>query len=223
VTVGASAGASAGAAAGAQPATRTVLARLRAAAQTAIDAAGGLAALADPDDEADDIQVPGQTGAAVSQIRTALELLTPLADRAGVDLDRFLGELALGAEVDVWDPRADRISLLTLHAAKGLEFPVVFVVGCEDGLLPLRWAGAGRAGGTGSGGEAEDLSEERRLFFVGLTRARHHLLLTLAQRRAWRGETRDTTPSRYLADIDDALLERGNRPAKRRTVQLRLL
>jgi uncharacterized protein (TIGR00375 family) len=195
---------------------RSVLARLRAAGQAAIDAAGGLPALAEGDlEDADDLGVPTERGAAVGQIRTALELLAPLAERAGADLDRFLGELALGAEVDVWDPRADRISLLTLHAAKGLEFPVVFVVGCEDGLLPLRWSGAGR--------DAEDLSEERRLFFVGLTRAQRYLLLTLAQRRAWRGETRDTTPSRYLADIDDELLERGNRPAKRRNVQLRLL
>ncbi|MEN3361434.1 MAG: hypothetical protein V7637_5416, partial [Mycobacteriales bacterium] len=199
-------------------APRSVLARVRAAGQTAIDAAGGLPALAGAED-ADDVGVPTGTGAAVSQIRTALELLAPLAERAGTDLDRFLGELALGAEVDVWDPRADRVSLLTLHAAKGLEFPVVFVVGCEDGLLPLRWpsSAAGAAAGV------EDLSEERRLFFVGLTRARGHLLLTRAARRAWRGETRDTVPSRYLADIDDALLERGNRPAKRRNVQLRLL
>ena len=63
----------------------------------------------------------------------------PLAARCGDDLDRFLAELALGDEVDTWDPRADRVSLLTLHAAKGLEFPVVFLTGCEDGLLPLRF------------------------------------------------------------------------------------
>jgi superfamily I DNA/RNA helicase len=155
----------------------------------------------------------------VGQIRTALELLTPLAERAGADLDRFLAELALGAEVDVWDPRADRVSLLTLHAAKGLELPVVFVVGCEDGLLPLHWPGAG--------GDAEEataeLAEERRLFFVGLTRARTHLLLTLARQRTWRGAHTEPAPSRFLADIDDALLERGTRAARRREVQLRLL
>ena len=71
--------------------------------------------------------------------REARELLKPLADTCGEDLERFLSELALGTQVDTWDPRADRISLLTLHAAKGLEFPVVFIVGCEDGLLPLTW------------------------------------------------------------------------------------
>src|SRR5262249_58322718 len=59
-------------------------------------------------------------------VRAAADVLAPLTARCGTDLDRFLDELALGAEVDTWDPRADRISLLTLHAAKGLEFPVVF-------------------------------------------------------------------------------------------------
>src|SRR5262249_1283284 len=80
-------------------------------------------------------------------------------------------------EVDTWDPRADRISLLTLHAAKGLEFPVVFIVGCEDGLLPLRpWHGA-----------EVDYAEERRLLFVGMTRATTRLVLLTAAERSIRG------------------------------------
>ena len=103
---------------------------------------------------------------------TAVELLAPLAERCGSDLGRFMDELALGAEVDTWDPRADRISLLTLHASKGLEFPVVFLVGCDDGLLPRRTAGG------------IDFAEERRLLFVGMTRARSYLFLTGAGRRA---------------------------------------
>src|SRR5439155_15223212 len=98
-----------------------------------------------------------------ADVHAAVDLLTPLAVRCGDDLDRFLGELSTGAEVDAWDPRADRVALLTLHAAKGLEFPVVFLVGCEDGLLPLRFPGAG--------GSDDEVAEERRLFFVGLTRA----------------------------------------------------
>ena len=81
----------------------------------------------------------------IAAIRAAADVLAPLAARCGADLDRFLDELALGAEVDTWDPRADRISLLTLHAAKGLEFPVVFIVGCDDGLLPLRPGAAPRS------------------------------------------------------------------------------
>ena len=116
----------------------------------------------------------------VAQLRAAVELLSPLAERAGEDADRFLAELATGAEVDVWDPRADRVTLLTLHAAKGLEFPVVFLVGCEDGLLPLRFGPAGRRGGRP---DDADVAEERRLFFVGMTRARTHLLLSHARRR----------------------------------------
>jgi uncharacterized protein (TIGR00375 family) len=148
----------------------------------------------------------------------AVELLVPLAERCGDDLERFLAELALGAEVDTLDPRADRISLLTLHAAKGLEFPVVFVVGCEDGLLPLRWGGA----------RAEDEGEERRLFFVGMTRARSHLFLSHAARRTRHGVVREATPSPYLAAIDELLLQRGGMAAGRRPAapqgdQLRLL
>ncbi|WP_367132551.1 UvrD-helicase domain-containing protein [Saccharothrix sp. HUAS TT1] len=100
---------------------------------------------------------------------TAYELLKPLAAECGSDFERFHTALALGVEVDTWDPRADRISLLTLHASKGLEFPVVFVVGCEDGLLPMRWPGDD---------DPEAVDEERRLLFVGMTRAQRHLYLS---------------------------------------------
>jgi DNA helicase II / ATP-dependent DNA helicase PcrA len=139
--------------------------------------------------------------------REAVELLAPLAERCGDDLGRFLAELALGEEVDTWDPRADRVSLLTLHAAKGLEFPVVFLAGCEDGLLPLRWGGR-----LDPGQEAE----ERRLLFVGMTRARSHLFLSHARRRAWRGSVRDAAPSPFLTDIEQALLDHVRAAARRR-------
>ena len=140
----------------------------------------------------------------------ALELLAPLAGRCGDDLDRFLAELALGDEVDTWDPRADRVSLLTLHAAKGLEFPVVFLVGCEDGLLPLRF---------GPRPSPEEVAEERRLFFVGMTRARSHLFLSHARRRAWRGSVREAEPSPFLADLEAALLDHAHAPARPRRPQ----
>ena len=130
--------------------------------------------------------------------REACELLIPVASAYGEDLERFLFDLALGTEIDTWDPRADRISLLTLHAAKGLEFPVVFIVGCEKGLLPLTW---------GAGTPAE-LDEERRLFYVGVTRAKTRLYLTRARKRLWRGKVRELPPSPYLADIEERLLER---------------
>jgi DNA helicase II / ATP-dependent DNA helicase PcrA len=136
----------------------------------------------------------------------ALELLAPLAERCGDDLDRFVAELALGDEVDTWDPRADRVSLLTLHAAKGLEFPVVFLVGCEDGLLPLRF---------GPEPSPTENAEERRLFFVGMTRARSHLFLSHARRRAWRGSVREAEPSPFLADLQAALVDHAQAPARR--------
>ena len=131
--------------------------------------------------------------------REACELLKPLADACGDDLERFLAELALATQVDTWDPRADRISLLTLHAAKGLEFPVVFIVGCEDGLLPMTWGKA----------EPDSLAEERRLFYVGVTRAMTRLYLCRARKRLWRGRVREMPPSPYLADIEERLLEQS--------------
>lgn len=122
--------------------------------------------------------------------------LRSLAERHGNDLGGFLSELALGTDVDLWDARADRISLLTLHAAKGLEFPVVFIVGCEDGLLPLHFGSI----------DPETLAEERRLLFVGMTRAQQRLILTHARKRLWKGRLRVSSPSPFLADIQRELL-----------------
>jgi hypothetical protein len=131
------------------------------------------------------------TPEAVLAIRSAAEALMPLADRCADDLARFLAELAMGAEVDTWDPRADRITMLTLHASKGLEFPVVFIVGCDDGLLPLRpWPGA-----------EIDYAEERRLLFVGMTRATTRLLLSGVSAKP---------PSPFLSSVDRALLDTGD-------------
>ena len=142
-----------------------------------------------------------------AQMLEACELLRPVAVACGDDLERFLSDLALGTEADTWDPRADRISLLTLHAAKGLEFPVVFIAGCENGVLPLTWGKADRS----------VLAEERRLFYVGVTRARTRLYLCRARKRLWRGRVRELPPSPYLADIEERLLERrrSRTPGKR--------
>ena len=133
-----------------------------------------------------------------SVLLEARELLRPLAGVCGDDLERFLSALSLDTEIDTWDPRADRISLLTLHAAKGLEFPVVFITGCENGLLPLTWGKIDPAA----------LDEERRLFYVGVTRARTKLFLCRAKKRLWRGKVRELPPSPYLADVEERLLER---------------
>lgn len=136
-----------------------------------------------------------------ADVHTAVDLLRPLAERCGDDVERFRQDLALDAEVDSWDPRADMVSLLTLHASKGLEFPVVFIVGCQEGLLPLPWT--------------EDVAEERRLLFVGITRARLHLYLSFSGK-----------PSPFLADLrPETYLRLGDGlPRQReRARQLRLL
>ena len=150
----------------------------------------------------------GAEGPDAVQRREARELLRPLADTCGDNLERFLSALTLGTEIDTWDPRADRISLLTLHAAKGLEFPVVYITGCEKGLLPLTW---GRP-------DPATVDEERRLFYVGVTRAMTKLYLCRAKKRLWRGRVRELPPSPYLADVEERLLERrrARSPAKQR-------
>lgn len=165
-----------------------------------------------------DASDPGLTAV---DVHTAVDLLTPLAIRCGDDLDTFLAEIATGADVDALDPRAHAVTLLTLHAAKGMEFPVVFIVGCEDGILPLRQPGA-----LAEHIEAHDaIAEERRLFFVGLTRAQDRLFVSHVRRRHWRGAERDMSPSRFFQSIDPRLFEqRGEAAARRpRDHQLRLL
>lgn len=134
--------------------------------------------------------------------QNTLELITEklllVADRCETRWEQFLSEIHLGLDVDIWDDRAARCSLLTLHAAKGLEFQVVFIVGCEDGLLPLRW--------NDSLSDLE-LAEERRLFFVGMTRAQRRLFLSRARKRFWQGQVRERQASPFLQDIEQRLLE----------------
>ncbi|MBF0569783.1 MAG: ATP-dependent helicase [Candidatus Omnitrophica bacterium] len=106
----------------------------------------------------------------------------------------FLDVLALQTPEDCYLARAEKVSLMTLHAAKGLEFPVIFIVGCEEGLLPLDLEFF-----------SSDLEEERRLFYVGMTRAREELYLVRAHRRLIYGQTAELAPSRFLADIEEEL------------------
>ena len=129
----------------------------------------------------------GEQDATVLDIRAAGEVLAPLARRCGDDAERFRTEISLGAETDALDPRAEAVTLLTLHGSKGLEFDVVFLAGCERGLLPLRLPGSGPL-------TPDETAEERRLLFVGMTRARGQLVLTCAGRR-----TRQAAPRRRPA------------------------
>ena len=134
----------------------------------------------------------------------------------GARRDEFLEATALARAADAYDPRADRVTLCTLHASKGLEFPVVFVVGCEEGLLPYLPAG-----------RPADADEERRLFYVGMTRAEQRLLLTHARYRFLFGRQTQPAPSPFLADIERVLKqvhesELKQRKAKTEDAQLRL-
>ncbi len=146
----------------------------------------------------------------------AMQQLIVLADGCANDPERFVDAVSMAAEADFRDPRADRISLLTLHAAKGLEFAVVFIVGLEDGVLPLRWGPL----------DAEAEAEERRLFYVGMTRARDRLFLSHAAERSWRGRSRASTVSPFLHDIEQVWLQHERVEARRQAPggrQLRLI
>jgi DNA helicase-2/ATP-dependent DNA helicase PcrA len=128
---------------------------------------------------------------------------------AGLDgqmaLGDFLQQVSLVAETDNLDNEAQATTLLTLHAAKGLEFPVVFITGLEEGLLPH----------SRSMDDEEELAEERRLFYVGLTRAKDALYLSHAFRRTSWGDSSVAVPSRFLSDLPDELVD-GQRPGNRR-------
>ncbi|MHC5081696.1 MAG: ATP-dependent helicase, partial [Planctomycetota bacterium] len=132
--------------------------------------------------------------------RDRLENLRELAAAAGAfeekagprsDLRGFLEEVALISDVDGWDDQAEAVSLMTLHSSKGLEFPVVFITGLEENLLPH-----GR-----SMGSEEEIEEERRLCYVGITRAMDRLALSFARRRSVFGDANLQRPSRFLAEI----------------------
>jgi ATP-dependent DNA helicase UvrD/PcrA len=147
---------------------------------------------------------------------TGLQRLVALAASCGNDWARFFDAAALATEAEFYDARADRVSLLTLHAAKGLEFRVVFIVGLENGLLPLRW------------NEADEtaLAEERRLFYVGMTRAKDRLILSRARQRHWRGRMRTLASSPFLRDIETEFLKQQDTllpHAKPQDRQLKLL
>lgn len=107
------------------------------------------------------------------------------------DLPQFLEDVALIADVDSYDPNADNIVLMTLHSAKGLEFPVVFLAGLENGLLPH----------ANSQGSVNNQDEERRLFYVGITRAEQKLFITHAARRMMWGKVEYSTPSPFLSEL----------------------
>ncbi len=114
-------------------------------------------------------------------------------------LDGFLEEVALVADIDAMDDSEERVVLMTLHSAKGLEFPNVYVSGLEEGLFPSSMA---------LSEDENAIEEERRLCYVGITRAKKRLMLTAARQRMVRGETRFSRTSRFMDEISEELLSR---------------
>jgi uncharacterized protein (TIGR00375 family) len=143
----------------------------------------------------------------------ALELLQAFAVPFGTDAAAFLSEMVLARETDLEHP-PQKVALLTLHASKGLEFPLVFIAGCEDGILPLRLPWLPPA----------DVEEERRLLYVGMTRAQQRLILTAAHRRTLAGRTVENRPCPFLDDVPADLLATSRAaPRRRKARQLSLL
>lgn len=136
-------------------------------------------------------------GQLVSSIKT-------YADQNGEDatLAGFLEEVALISDLDSYDNDADSVTMMTIHSAKGLEFPYVFVIGMEDGIFP----------GDMAKYNEEDMEEERRLCYVAITRAKKELYLSSSRTRMIFGQTRRNPPSAFLAEIDPALLDETQSP-----------
>ena len=136
-------------------------------------------------------------GQLVSSIKT-------YADQNGEDatLAGFLEEVALISDLDSYDNDADSVTMMTIHSAKGLEFPYVFVIGMEDGIFP----------GDMAKYNEEDMEEERRLCYVAITRAKKELYLSSSRTRMIFGQTRRNPPSAFLAEIDPALLDETQNP-----------
>ena len=127
------------------------------------------------------------------------------------DLDEFLEQVSLVADADEVDGDTSRVTLMTLHTAKGLEYPVVFIVGMEDGVFPhLR-----------SLGEPDEMEEERRLAYVGITRARERLYLSHAWCRNLWGQTQYNPPSRFLNEIPETLVDAAETGGRRASPRAR--
>lgn len=131
-------------------------------------------------------------------VQELLSALTEFAQQGeGATLEAFLEEVSLVADIDSWEDEKNAVTLMTLHASKGLEFPVVCITGLEEGLLPF----------AGSQLSSSDVEEERRLFYVGMTRAERRLYLSHASTRYRFGEASFQSPSRFLSELGQEGLE----------------
>jgi DNA helicase-2/ATP-dependent DNA helicase PcrA len=150
---------------------------------------------------------------AAERIENIKELVTDAAqwdeDNRGRGLEAYIEHISLINDVDKWDPSRQAVGLMTLHAAKGLEFDAVFIAGVEDGVLPHARVLKGDSDAgmpVKQNADFDELEEERRLFYVGITRARRHLTLTLARYREGFGTVSRNMPSRFLAELPREML-----------------
>jgi DNA helicase-2/ATP-dependent DNA helicase PcrA len=152
------------------------------------------------------------TDEALSRTENIDELINVMAELErgdeGVSLETFLEKVSLVTSGDLYEDRENRVSLMTLHCAKGLEFPVVFIVGMEEGLLPHYRRGE----------ETEDLEEERRLCYVGITRAKEKLSLSRAEKRSTFGVGRANLASRFLDELPFELIQVVEREKRTETL-----
>ena len=171
-----------------------------------LDQAEILLEIIDKTDYVAELKAEG-TDEAKSRIENIDELISKAVtyehDTNEPSLSGFLEEVALVADIENYDENDNYVVLMTLHGAKGLEFPRVYMVGMEDGLFP------GMSAIYDGGGADSEMEEERRLCYVGITRAREHLTMTSARMRMVRGETQFSKISRFVKEIPDDLIE-GN-------------
>ena len=132
--------------------------------------------------------------------KKALNHLVDMFSNSGFDQKEVWSMAMFGSDADTYNHRAEKVALMTMHAAKGLEFPVVFVSGCEDGFLPFHRSEID--------GGASDIEEERRLFYVAITRAKQHLYLTFSRKRRIFGKTKKRELSPFVRKIEAQLLTR---------------
>jgi len=139
--------------------------------------------------------------------KQVLERLINISKAFDFNTSDFVATIALNTDTDSYEHEAEKVSLMTMHTAKGLEFPIVFLVGCENGYLPFQRSDM----------ETTDVDEERRLFYVSMTRAQERLYLTFAKKRKIYGKTKDRIMSPFIGEIENRLkMQEKSIPGKKR-------